>query len=297
MWWIYDVIAVIAVLVCVYFSGRQGVFKGGICAVGCIIGLLAGASMSGSVADSLYKTTLRDGNINKLDKTVIDTDISSELGNALETMGYSVVVKKAKIDEILLSEKDESTDEQIYRYMNNINGKKIDDEENFYINLRECYASVMKKIIKDDVTLYAAETAGRNITDGKADFGSLAKMIKDSGRHEEASRMIADEFIADAYKNVIRLVVFVIMLAILLVIAVLMAKALAGSRSPLDESTVSHITGGLCGVVTGVAMVCIVSAFVGLYAVTGKNTEIFFDNSNIDETFLFRYAYGFLMKK
>ncbi len=297
MWWLYDVTAVVVLLVCVYFSGRHGVFKGGICAVCCVVGLVAGLTVSSSVADSLYKTTVRDGTVNKLDKTIVEYDISADLVTGLETMGYSVVVRKEKIDDILLSEKNEDTDVQIYKYMNNINGKKIDDEENFYKNLRKCYASVLTKLIKDDVSLYATATAEQRIIDGKADFGNLARTIRNSDTRTDASRIIADDFIADAYKNVIRLVFIAVFVTVLFVVGILTGRAMAGNRSPMDESNVSHITGGLCGLITGVAMVCVVSALFGLYAITGNNSEVFFENPDIDKSFIFGFAYNLIMNR
>ena len=88
LWWFYDVLAVAVLLICIYLSGKKGVFKSVITSVGCVVGAVIAVSVSGAVSDSLYKTAVRDGNISKLEKTLIDTDISSYMGNALEGMGY-----------------------------------------------------------------------------------------------------------------------------------------------------------------------------------------------------------------
>lgn len=292
LWWLYDVLAVAVLLICIYLSGKKGIFKSVVTSVGCVVGAVIAVSVSGAVSDSLYKTTVRDGNINKLEKSLIDTDISSYMGNALEGMGYNVVVSTKKIDEIFDSDKD--IDEQLYRYMNNINGKVVDDEENFQKNLLECYATVMRKLISDDVSRYAVETASKKITDGDADFGSLIRQIKDGDKRKDTARIISDDYIADAYKNVIRLVVIAILSVIILIITIFTVKAVTAGQRETENSTGSHIVGGVCGIITGAVILFIIAVILRLYCITGNNETLFFGNEAVEKTYIFRYAYDFL---
>lgn len=289
-WWFYDVIVVAVVLVCLYLNGKKGIFKSAVTLVSCIVGILLAVPMSGAVSESVYKTAVRDNNIKKLDKSLIDVEISSYLADALENMGYSVIVNTQKIDEILESDKD--VDEQIYKYLNNINGKVVDKEAIFHDNLNNAYASVMKKLISADLTNYAVATASKKITDGKMDFGNLLKMIKTGEQRGECAKIITDTYTADAYKNVIRLLVCVIMFAVIFIIGLLTAKSLTGSQREIDESTGSHIAGSICGIFTGVAIVFIIAVAIRLYVVMGNNEMLFFNNEAIDKTFIFRYAYN-----
>ncbi|MDE5620192.1 MAG: hypothetical protein K2I80_06700 [Ruminococcus sp.] len=291
LWWVYDILAVAVLLICIYLSGKKGVFKSVITSVGCIVGAVIAVSVSGAVSDSLYKTTVRDGNISKLEKTLIDTDISSYMGNALEGMGYNVVVSTKKLDEIFDSDKD--VDEQLYKYMNNINGKVVDDEENFQKNLLECYAMVMKRLISDDVSKYAVETASRKITDGDVDFGSLIKQIKDSDQRKDVARIISDDYIADAYKNVIRLVAVTILFVIIFIITILTVKAVTAGQRETENSKGSHIAGGICGIITGVVILFMTAVILRLYCIMGNNEMLFFGNEAVDKTYIFRYAYDF----
>lgn len=292
LWWLYDVVAVAIFLVCIYLSGRKGIFKSLITAVGCILSVLISVSISGTIADTLYKTTVRDGNINKLEKTLIDVDISSDMKNALEEMGYSVIVNTKKLDEIFDSDKD--IDEQFYKYMNNINGKVVDDEESFQKALNVCYASVMKKLISGDMSKYAVETASRKIIDGKADFGNLIRQIKDGDKRKDTAKIISDDYVADAYKNVIRLVVILISFALIFIITLLTVKAMTEGQMQTENSTGLYIAGGACGIITGAIIVFISAVIVKLCAIMGDNEMLFFGNEAIEKTYIFRYAYNFL---
>ena len=292
LWWLYDVVAVAIFLVCIYLSGRKGIFKSLITAVGCILSVFISVSISGTVSDTLYKTTVRDGNINKLEKTLIDVDISSDMKNALEEMGYSVIVNTKRLDEILDSDK--NLDEQLYKYMNNINGKVVDDEESFQKALNVCYASVMKKLISGDMSKYAVETASRKIIDGKTDFGSLIRQIKDGDKRKDTAKIISDDYVADAYKNVIRLVVILISFALIFIITLLTVKAMTEGQMQTENSTGSYIAGGACGIITGAIIVFISAVIVKLCAIMGDNEMLFFGNEAIEKTYIFRYAYNFL---
>lgn len=290
--WFYDIGAIAVLLICVYLSGKKGFFKGTVTAVGCILGAVIAVSVSSSVSASLYKTTVRDSNVNKFEKTVIDTDISLNMKNALEGMGYGVIVNTKKLDEIFDSDKD--IDEQLYKYMNNINGKVVDEEESFHKNLLECYSTVMKKLISNDVSKYAAETASQKIIDGEADFGILIRQIRDDDSRKKAAQVIADDYVADAYKNVIRLVVFIILFAIIFIVTVLTVKSLTASQRGDEDSTGSHIAGGVCGVITGAVILFAIAVAVRLYVILGSNEMLFFNNEAVDKTYIFKYAYNFL---
>ncbi|MDE6538566.1 MAG: hypothetical protein K2K66_00100 [Ruminococcus sp.] len=293
-WWLYDLIAVVAVILCIYLSARKGIFKSAITLIGCIIGILISVPMSSAVSESIYKTVVRDNNVKTLDKSLGEVEISIYLASALEKLDYNVIVNSAKLDEILESEKD--TDEQIYKYLNNINGKKVDNEENFRDNLNIAYAEVIKNIFSKDIGSYALETASYKIRSGKKDAGNLIKMMKNGENRKKVAEIIADDYINDAYITVIRLVAYTAFFAIIFIIGILTANSLSGSQRDVDVGTGSRVAGGICGAVTGVAVVFIIAVLVRLYVVMGSDETLFFDTKTIDKMYIFRYAYDIAYK-
>ena len=62
-WWFYDVIAIAAVLICIFISGKKGAIKsivnlGGYCLV-----LVIAFSLSGGLSERLYKDNVRSTTI------------------------------------------------------------------------------------------------------------------------------------------------------------------------------------------------------------------------------------------
>ncbi|MCM1314707.1 MAG: hypothetical protein NC205_01150 [Prevotella sp.] len=293
-WWLYDIIAVVAVVLCCWLSAKKGVFRGAIVLISCIIGVTMAVPVSAAVSESIYKTVVRDNNVKTLDKSLGEVEVASYLGKALENMGYNVLVNGGKLNDILDSDKD--IDEQIYKYLNNINGKKVDNEENFRVNLYGAYAEAISDIFSKDISVYAMKTAENKICNGKTDAGNLLKMMRDGENRRDIAEIIADDYINDAYITVIRLVACAVFFALVLVIGILTANSLSGSMRDVDLGTGAKIGGGICGLFTGVAVVFVIAVLAKLYVVMGSNQELFFDNNTIDKTYIFRYAYNIANK-
>ena len=290
LWWLYDIIAVVAIVLCCWLSARKGIFRGAIVLIGCIVGVALAFPISSSVSKSIYKTVIRDNNVKTLNKSLGEVEVSAYLGKALENMGYNVLVNGEKLNDILDSDKD--IDEQIYKYLNNINGKKVDNEENFRVNLYGAYAEALSDIFSKDISVYAMKTAENKICNGKTDVGNLLKMMREGENRRDIAEIIADDYINDAYITIIRLVAFVVFFALMLIIGILTANSLSGGMRDVDLSTGAKISGGICGLFTGVTVIFVIAVFLKLYVVMGSNQELFFNNNAIDKTYIFRYAYN-----
>ncbi|MDE6672271.1 MAG: hypothetical protein K2K16_08740 [Ruminococcus sp.] len=290
LWWLYDIIALVAVVLCCWLSARKGIFRGAIVLIGCILGVALAFPVSSSVSESIYKTVVRDNNVKTLDKSLGEVEVSEYLVKALENMGYNVIVSGEKLNAILDSDKD--IDEQIYKYLNNINGKKVDNEENFRVNLYGAYAEAISDIFSDDIGVYAMKTAENKIRTGKTDAGNILKMMRVGENRRDIAEIIADDYINDAYITVIKLVAFMILFAVMLVIGILTANSLSGGIRDVDLSTGAKIGGGICGLFTGVMVILFIAVLVKLCIVMGSNQELFFNNNAIDKTYIFRYAYN-----
>lgn len=293
-WLIYDIIAVAVILLCIYLFGKKGIFKSAIVLVSCLIGLFFSVTVSGNASQSIYRTAVRDNNVSKLDKSLIDIDIPYYLKDSVENMGYNIIANPKKIDEFLQSEKE--LDKSLYNYLNNINGKVIDNEINFKNNLNQCYSDVMKKIIYKDLSRYAVAVACQKIQNGETDFGNLLKMINSGGQRKDSAEIIDETYTADAYKDVIRLIVCVIIFIVIFAIGFLTSISLGVNQREVSESTGSRIAGGLCGIFIGTAFVFLIAVALRLYIIIGNDENLFFNNPAIDKTFIFRYAYNITYK-
>ena len=292
-WWLYDVIAAVIIVICTAAGAKQGLIKSAFHLMGYIFAVVLAFSISGNVAGSIYKNTVRSSNIDKIYKSMDSDYFMTQFQNYLEGLDYNIVVKKEKLDNIFASGTD--VDGQLVKYINNINGKKADSDNMLVRKIHEGYALVTSKIVSKDLSKYAAVSAAQILSDPETNIDDFAPLVcAAEGNYKSGAAYIADNYISQAYQNVIKLLVFTIILMIIVLLTIAFVKAFTDNEAHITPG--AHIMGGIIGVVHGGIFTFAAAAVLRLYAIMGTNEEIFFENSAIDHTYIFKYFYNFIMK-
>ena len=289
-WWFYDVVAVAAILVCVFLAGKKGGAKASLGLGVCILGVIISIAVSGSIASSLYKGTIRGSNIKKLEKSMEDSTFVEGMKNEMESFGYAIRVDEEQLIKIF-SDSD-NIDKSLYQYANNINGRVVDTEEGFKENIHNAYAEVIGDIISDNLSKYAAGTAKAAILKKPSTINELAPMMVAENSRRAAS-FIADKYVSEAYKSVIRLIALVILWTLIALVGFFIIRSYS-----LGDHTdvVSHIIGGVLGIGIGGVISFLIAVFIRLYVILGSDEMLFFNFRAIDKTYLFRHIYGLVLK-
>lgn len=291
-WWFYDVAAAAVILVCLFICGKKGAIKSLLAATCCIMATFVAFSVSGGLSESLYKGNIRDSHVTKIEKVIDEDTLSAELKEYLESLNYNLVADEKRINQIIDSGKD--LDSALYTYANNINGKKVADEEEFLKKLHEGYAQIVKKIIGRELNGYAAECAAESILDDPSQMQELAPLMRIDERQKEAAEFMTDHFAAPAYRTILRLIAFFVLMFVVVFIAFFVIKTFSTDTGFV--STLSHIVGGIVGLPVGGVIVFTVSAIIRLWTILGNNEMMFFNTDAIDKTFVFKYFYDFVLK-
>ncbi|HBB19406.1 MAG: hypothetical protein KBI35_07155 [Ruminococcus sp.] len=289
-WWFYDVVAVAAILICVFIAGKKGGTKAVLGLGASVLAVVIGLAVSGSIAGSLYKGTIRSSNIKKLEKSMEENAFVNGMKSEMESFGYAITVK----DEILVKIFTEGgdIDKELYKYANNINGRVVDEEASFNDNIHAAYAEVIGNIISDNLSKYAAGMAKDKIMKHPETVAELAPMMV-AENPRRAANYIANNYIADAYRSVIRLLALVILMVLVLLLGYILIKSYAGGD---HDSVVSHLIGGIMGIGLGGVLTFMIALFIRLYVILGSNEMLFFNFEAIDKTYLFKYFYKLVLK-
>lgn len=288
-WWFYDVIAVAVLLVCIFLSGKSGFIKSIFTTVCCAVSLLVAFAASGAVSQELYKNTMRSSNVKKIEKNLKSDTFTQKYASYLENMGYFIKVNSDKLNEIFVA--DNELDKALCDYVNNINARKVEDNETVLLEkIREGYAVVMSDIISQSLNKFSAETAANEIRNDSSGMKEFLVLVLDKDGVHNAAVYIADNYSAKAYTTIFRLTGFVVLYIAVFLVLTAFVNAFTGKREG-GESTVSHIAGGFMGIITGGIMIFAVSSVIRLWAIMGSNEMLFFNNDVIDGTFIFKYFY------
>ncbi|MBQ8961415.1 MAG: hypothetical protein IJ071_09455 [Ruminococcus sp.] len=289
-WWFYDVVAAAAILICVFIAGKKGGTKAVLGLGASVLAVMIGLAVSGTIAGSLYKGTIRSSNIKKLEKSMEESAFITGMKSEMESFGYAITVKEETLEKIFSEGGD--IDKALYKYANNINGRVVDEEASFNDNIHAAYAEVVGDLISDGLSKYAAGMAKDKIMKHPETMSELGPMmVADNPRR--AASYIADNYISEAYRSVIRLLALAVLMGLVLLLGYILIKSYAGGD---HDSVVSHIIGGIMGIGIGGVVTFIIALFIRLYVILGSNEMLFFNFEAIDKTYLFKYFYKLVLK-
>lgn len=290
-WWFYDVIAVAIVLVCVFLSSRKGTMKAAITTVGYGLALALALGLSSGSAESLYTNTMRSSCISNINHVLRSETFVNKYSSYLESLGYSLRINPDKLYNIF--SQSENIDDDLVRYVNNVNGRKIGEDSEVLEIVHEGYAVVIRDIAAQNLSKYAAETAAHEIRRDSSGMQKLAPMLVDKEDRTPAAKYIADNYTAPAYITVYKLIGFLILfVAIAVILLLVLNQYMSKDDQKIDVG--SHISGGIIGVIKGGLFVTVVAALIRVWAILGSDEMLFFNNQVIEKSLIFKYFYTFV---
>ncbi len=290
-WWFYDVIVAAAILVCMFITIKKGIMKASVSFVGFALSIAIAFSLSSSLSSSLYSTAVRSSNVKKLNQTLENTDFVEELSKYVENLGYNVNIDRGQLEEICFSGED--VDGKLYSYINNINGRKVDEESAFVNKLHEGYATIISGFVSKQLSQYSAEYAAEMIRTNPSKFIPFMQLLKDPDTHKPAAEFIVDNYLAKPYISQVKLIVLLVMLVFFVIITIFIETA-AGRNSHMEPSIITHTISGIIGLLKGVVIIVAIAVMIRLYVVMGSNKMLFFNHEAIDKTWVFKYFYNFI---
>lgn len=291
-WWFYDVIAVAAVLVCIFLSARKKVLQSAVSLGGFMLAIIMAGTLSGGISEALYKGGVRQNNVSKLNKSISNVEFDDEMQKYLESLDYGLTLKYSKIEGIFNSGSD--YDEQLYKYAMDSKGKKIAEKEIFCNRIHEGYAQIISKIVSDELSIYSAEYTSEQILEKPSEFEKLIPLLMDIEDKYPAAEFIADNYVKKPYKEVISLVTFTIIFFVILLISLFISGS-AGKKSSYNEGIGAKVLCGFMGAVNGIILVFAIAAIIRLYVILGDDKMLFFNFEAIDNTYIFKNAYNIIL--
>ncbi|WP_024861017.1 hypothetical protein [Ruminococcus flavefaciens] len=287
-WWFYDVIAAAVILVCVFLAVRKRLMKAAITLTGLVLAAIIAFSASGPVANLFYGQSVRSSNIKKFDLSLESADFIEDLANYIDTLGYNVRIQNDSLKAAFKDEKD--PEGSIYKYLNNINNREV-DEENIFINkLHEGYATVISNYIAKKTNEYVAESAAEVIRKHPEKAYEFAELLADEDTKRPASQYITENFTKKPYVTQIRLIVFLIVFVVCALIAIAIGVSSEKNSTPI-EGFVANSISGILGIAMGVIFIIAIAAMIRLYVIMGSNKMLFFNHEAIESTYVFKYFY------
>lgn len=293
-WWFFDVATISVLLISIYLSGKRGFSKTIFVIIGYILSITAASAFSGGAADIIYDKFVKQRCQTQIEAALADVSMTQKTKSFIENLGYGVILDEEQIGEIFSS--GGSVSEKLYEYVNSIENRTVDTAEGFNENISEGFADIAESVLSENMHSYASNCAAKLIEDDADGFGEALRLLQ-TGADDEAVAYIEENYTADAVRDIIKVICFIIILFILTsavrFISVRIGRS--GKIHPLGY-IFEHALGGVLGIAEGIMIIFLAAVAVRIIVVLGNDEMMFFNSKAIDETFLFKHIYKLTMK-
>lgn len=283
--------AAVVLLVFAIITIKRGLVKGIVSAVGFVLAVVIAITTSGGIAESLYSNTARTSNVNEINKHIDDGTFVEMLSTELENMDYNLAVDRTKLDKVLTDSKD--YDKSIFKYVNNINGKKVAEEEEFIPKLHQAYGNVIRDLTAKGLSTFSAERAAEKVVEKPSLMTPLIPLLLETDDHKPAADYICKNFLDESYTYSFKFVIMVVMLIVVFVFSIIIAGAI-GRNDTMEPGIGRHLFCGLLGLIKGAAVVAAIAIVVRTLAIYGTDKRLMTEYPAIDKSYAFKYVYDFI---
>jgi hypothetical protein len=290
-WWFYDVIAVAVILVSIFLSVRKGLIKAIASLMGFVMSAVIAFSAGGPIANLMYEQSEKSSNIKKFDLSLENRDFIADLGSYLETLGYDIRVDNGELRNAFYNE--DEPEKRIYKYINNINNKKVDEESIFINKLHEGYAVVINNYVSKRMNAYSAEYAAEEMRKHPEKAFEFSKLLDDLDTKRPAAQYLTDNFLKKPYITQTKLLAMVLIFAVGAIITVAISIYVGRKHGPMG-GLVEGVISGILGIAVSVTIIIFIALMIRLYVVMGNDKMLFFNHEAIDNTYVFKYFYEFI---
>ncbi len=288
-WWIFDIIAVVVLVLSIIRCFHKGFSKIIITAVGCIISLAAALVVSRSTAGIIYDNFFKKSNIETVKTAIKDYRPEETIKNIIEENDLSGVLSTEKIKSVL--ESDNSLN-MLYEYANSEATNILDSPGNFKSELISEFASAFASQVGVNLPPYVAQEITDRIENNEELFVSTVKTLVTEP--EKMPEHIEKNYIRTPAKRIISSSVFLIVFFVLMTIILLLTNKAQGFGLLNGYDRLDKFAGGLLGFIEGITIIMIIAVGAKILVNISKSENSFISIKTIENTIFFRHFYKFL---
>lgn len=299
-WWFFDVVSVAVILIAVFLAGKKGFVKTSVMLLGCITALILGVSLSNVFAGSVYDTVIKQSNIKKLDKALTEVNMIQKTKVSIEGFGYNVKVNENELSKIF--ENGEDIIPELYKYVNNINGKKVDTEAGFNEKMTQSFADMTNTLVTDALGGNIGDASAEAVKGDMTSFAEMMRLIEAGSDGEDVSYRKAAEFMEEKFtgkasSEIIKILAFTVVALLIIIIAGFIEHRVNSNSEYGETMAISyHVLGAIFGIVEGIIILFVIAAAIRTLADLGNSEMIMFNDDTIKKTYVFKYIYNFAEK-
>lgn len=282
---IFDVSAILIVLIFLIINAKRGFAKTFISVIGYILAIILAGVISDTSAEPIYDSVLKAQNIKNIEEVLSDCDVSSAIRSDIKKQTYGINISDDKLKNII------SSSENIYKAINDDGGSGILSQNDIDTLIADSIDNELGEPLR---TMFPSTTVDYMINYMKSNTDRLYRTASILLQGDKSTaEYIEENFIRPVLIYILKMAIFFIVFFIVMFIVKLVSKTLENNNSSINIiGTTDRILGAILGLVEGCILLIIISVVLKLIIFSNVNTSEVLNDSIIQNTKIFKYIYN-----
>jgi uncharacterized membrane protein required for colicin V production len=283
---IFDVSAIVILLVFTILNARRGFARTFVSAVGYILAIIMAGAIGDASAEPIYNSILQSQNVKNVQEVLYDCDVSTAVRDEIKTQSYGVSVSADKLQSIIGSA------DSVYNTINKNGEAEILTEEEIDTLIVDSIDDELGEPLRTAFPSFTANYMINYMKSNEDTLYSTAQALLQEDKTATAE-YIEETFVRPVVVYIIKMAIFFVVFFAVMVVVKIVAKTIENNNgTPNIFGTPDAILGAVLGIVEGCVMLVAICVVLKLVIFSNVNTSEILSDSVVQNTKLFKYIYN-----
>ena len=271
-----------------YNGAKKGLLRTLVVIAGYIVAFAAAGLFCGTAAHSVYDGLIKERIISGIEKSISDVDVMKNISGYLSESGLDIDDESLK--KIISDSTADTLNENITGYIKSVKpGINVSDEYVGSIIDKLSLGSMLKRNI-GDMPEYVKDAAdGLTELDNSEVLNLLQRLISSE---RSASEYIEETLIRDNVVSVLRLIMYALIFAIVMLITGILASVFEKANKIPVAGKINMFLGGVAGFAQALAVLLAICVAIEIIIIFTSNGLVVINHETIENTHFLRYIFN-----
>ena len=292
MGWILDIFVVLIIGYVIYSNARRGFNKVIAFGVGYFVMTILASVIASAAAPAFYDGVARDSNINALMTANDHVQFEKVFAQAINAQNYGFTASENSVKRVLEKYDQGSFDDRLYQYVRSntadIGVGKAQFSQLMLDTFIECYG----KELGERVPEYVIASFIKNAKEDPEIARDIMRTYYDTRKSNyDRAELIEKQFSESATTEVLQIFMYLILFSMFMVLAAVIATMLQNKIFFNITRGADRVMGGIVGLLEAGSLLVLLTLIVRLIVVLGAGKFMFFNDDDLNNSFIFSILY------
>ncbi|MBR3446566.1 MAG: hypothetical protein IKH27_02005 [Oscillospiraceae bacterium] len=292
MGWILDILVVLIVGYVIYSNAKRGFSKVLAFGIGYLVMTVLASVVAAAAAPAFYDGVARDSNINALKTANAHIKFERVYADLINVQNYGFTATEKGVERVLKNYDGGPFDDRLYQYVLSNTVDAGVKREQFRTLVLNTFIESYGKELGERVPEYVIASFESNAKEDPEIPREIMRTYYDTRKSDDArAELIEKKFSESATTEVLQIFMYLILFSVFMVLAALIATMLQDKIFFNITRGAEKVMGGMIGLLEAGSLLVLLTLIVRLIVVLGAGKFMFFNDDELNNTFIFSFLY------